>query len=214
MKNLPPPLLLERKAWSAGHRRVAGIDEAGRGPLAGPVVAAAVCIEATNLEELAQTSLLGLTDSKKLSAARREKFFEILTASSAITYGVGQVSAEEIDRINILNATHLAMRRALETLRPPVELVLVDGLPVPGLPTASEAIVKGDALSALIAAASIIAKVTRDRQMDELDARHPQYGFKDHKGYGTAAHLEAIRVHGPIPEHRRSFAPIRDAARS
>ncbi len=165
---------------------VAGVDEAGRGPLAGPVVAAAVILD--DLHPIA-----GLNDSKKLSASRREALFD------------------EIDRLNILQATLLAMRRAVQGLRLKPAKVLVDGNRLPPLEVLAEAIVGGDAKVAAISAASILAKVTRDRQLVELHARHPEYGFDRHKGYGTADHLAALRRHGALPVHRRSFAPVAQA---
>lgn len=203
----------ERAAWADGFTVVAGLDEAGRGPLAGPVFAAAVWIPRERLESESSTTLAGLDDSKKLTAAKREAFFLHLTHRPDIRWGIGEASVEEIDRVNILRATHLAMRRAFESLGGGVDLVLVDGLPVPGLPVPSRAIVGGDAASLSIAAASVLAKVSRDRRMLELDARFPQYGFAGHKGYGTETHLSALRAHGPCPEHRRSFAPVAAALR-
>jgi ribonuclease HII len=180
---------------------VAGVDEAGRGPLAGPVVAAAVILP----EDFA---LDGLTDSKKVSAPKREKIYAILTATTEILWAVAEASVEEIDRLNILRATHLAMARAVQALPSKPDHALVDGLPVRGLPVEHTAVVEGDTLSLSIAAASIIAKVTRDRLMVELDTRFPQYGFARHKGYGVREHLEALRNHGPCPAHRRTFAPV------
>lgn len=204
------PLLLkhEQAAWSEGHATLAGLDEAGRGPLAGPVVAAAIYIERSLLEAEAEGRFAGVNDSKKLTPARRTSLFSLLTTDPRICCGVGRAEVEEIDRLNILRATHLAMTRALQALPACVSLVLVDGLPVPGLPCRSRALVKGDAQSLLIAAASIVAKVTRDREMEDLDGRYPGYGFAAHKGYGTAAHLAALRELGPSPQHRRSFAPV------
>lgn len=183
---------------------VAGVDEAGRGPLAGPVVAAAVVLDDLR-------PIRGLNDSKKLSAAQRERLFDAVMAQALCT-SVAVASAEEIDQLNILQATLLAMRRAVQGLRLRPHLVLVDGNRLPVLDIRAEAIVKGDAKVAAISAASILAKVTRDRWCQELDARFPQYGFATHKGYGTAAHLEALRAHGPCPEHRRSFTPVTEAA--
>jgi ribonuclease HII len=205
------PLKHEQAAWDQGHLILAGLDEAGRGPLAGPVVAATVHIERSLLEAEAAGRFAAFNDSKKLTPAKRASFFSLLRADSRIRIGVGRASVEEIDRINILRATHLAMARALEDLRCRVDLVLVDGLPVPGLPFPSQAIVQGDAQSLLIAAASIIAKVTRDIEMEALDTACPGYGFAQHKGYGTAAHLAALRQRGPSPHHRRSFAPVAQA---
>ena len=205
-------LRFEQEAWAGGALRVAGVDEAGRGPLAGPVVAAAVVFERTHLEREASRSLAGLTDSKQLPAARREFFFALLSARTEVQIGVGSASVEEIDALNILRATHLAMARALAQLVPPPVLALVDGLPVHGLPVPHRAIVGGDRASLSIAAASIVAKVTRDRWMAEWAARYPAYGFERHKGYGTRAHLDALRRHGPCPIHRRSFAPVAQLA--
>ena len=199
----------ERLAWASGRVRVAGVDEAGRGPLAGPVVAAAFVFPAALLRRGVPKALRGIDDSKKLSAARRDACFEVLTdPARGFTHAVAIVGPAEIDRINILRATHVAMARALADLAPPAEFALVDGLPVPGLPVPSESVVKGDQLSLSIAAASIVAKVTRDRIMRELAVRHPEYGFERHMGYGTAEHLAALRRHGPCPAHRRSFRPV------
>ena len=198
----------EQEAWQAGFRHVAGVDEAGRGPLAGPVVAAAVAFDKEFLEAEADQFLAGLTDSKKLPAARREYFFARITSCAQARVGVGSASVEEIERLNILNATHLAMARALAQLAPLPDLALVDGLPVKGLPVPHRAIVGGDAASLSIAAASVIAKVTRDRWMATLAAEYPAYGFERHKGYGTPEHLAALRRHGPCPAHRKGFAPV------
>lgn len=199
----------EQSAWVDGLTRLAGLDEVGRGPLAGPVVTAAVSVERSRLEELAGADWNGLTDSKKLTPSRREFFFSRIVGQDGVAWGVGRADVAEIDRINILRATHEAMKRALVALAIPVDCVLVDGLPVPGLPFASRAIVGGDAQSLLIAAASVVAKVTRDREMAELDRAFPGYGFAAHKGYGTAEHLDALRRLGPCAAHRRSFAPVR-----
>lgn len=185
---------------------VAGVDEAGRGPLAGPVVAAAVILDE-------RQPIAGLADSKKLSAARRDQLYDEIRAK-ALCCCVAQASVEEIDHLNILQATLLAMQRAVAGLRLKPGLVLVDGNRLPLLEMRAEAIVKGDAKVASISAASILAKVTRDRGLELLDQRYPQYGFARHKGYGTAEHLQALRVHGPCPEHRRSFAPVAQAERS
>jgi ribonuclease HII len=179
---------------------VAGVDEAGRGPLAGPVVAAAVILDE-------RQPIMGLADSKKLSATRREHLYgEIL--AKALCCSVAQASVEEIDRLNILQATMLAMQRAVAGLRLKPVLVLVDGNRLPVLDVRSEAIVRGDARVQAISAASILAKVTRDRGLAELHEAYPQYGFDRHKGYGTEQHLQALAEHGPCPEHRRSFAPV------
>ena len=180
---------------------IAGVDEAGRGPLAGPVVAAAVI-----LDEL--QPIKGLADSKALSERKRERLFDEIRAR-ALCCSIAQASAEEIDRLNILQATLLAMRRAIEGLRLRPQRVLVDGNQVPLLSMPVNAIVRGDAKVQAISAASILAKVHRDRLCIELHARHPQYGFDGHKGYPTAAHLAALRAHGACAEHRRSFAPVR-----
>ncbi|MBI3986062.1 MAG: ribonuclease HII [Lentisphaerae bacterium] len=200
----------ERQLWNRGCRRVAGVDEAGRGPLAGPVVAAAVIFDRAFLESEENGLFKALTDSKRLTLAQRLHFFPLLTQSPLVEFGVGIAEASEIDAINILRATHKAMARALEGLSPPPEHIIVDGLPVPGLKSPSTAIVKGDGLSLSIAAASVIAKVTRDGLMEELDRQYPAYGFARHKGYGTAVHIQALLKFGPIPQHRHSFRPVRD----
>lgn len=179
---------------------VAGVDEAGRGPLAGPVVAAAVILDD-------RAPIKGLADSKKLSARQRERLYDEIRAK-ALCCSVAQASVEEIDRLNILHATMLAMQRAVQGLRLKPAKVLVDGNRLPPLDVLAEAIVSGDALVPAISAASILAKVTRDRLLDELHQSHPEYGFDRHKGYGTALHLQALQAHGPLPEHRRSFAPV------
>ena len=181
---------------------VAGVDEAGRGPLAGPVVAAAVILDE-------RQPIRGLNDSKKLSPAVRERLYDEIQAK-ALCCAIAQASVEEIDTLNILHATMLAMRRAVEGLRLKPGKVLVDGNRLPVLKIAAEAIVQGDALIPSISAASILAKVHRDRLCLQLHELHPQYGFDGHKGYPTPAHLSALREHGACPEHRRSFAPVRD----
>ncbi len=206
-------LQFERQFWEQGCVRLAGVDEAGRGPLAGPVVAAAVVFDRAFLEAEQYGVLLGIDDSKTLSESQREHFFALLTQSPHLATGVGSADVAEIDTLNILRATHLAMKRALLALAPPPDFALVDGLPVQGLPCPSLAIVKGDARSLSIAAASIVAKVTRDRLMRELDRHYPAYGFAQHKGYGTRAHLQALLTEGPSPVHRRSFRPVREAMR-
>ena len=195
-------------AWARGLRRVAGVDEAGRGPLAGPVVAAAVVFDPTWLLREAEVTLKGLTDSKQLSPRKRDQFFRVLHQCGFVEIGVGLADTEEIDSANILVATHRAMRRALEALPMLPDLALVDGLPVPDLPCPHQAIVQGDAQSLSIAAASVVAKVTRDRIMEELDRRYPGYGFARHKGYGTRQHLNALARLGPSPCHRRHFGPV------
>lgn len=206
-------LRFERQAWEAGFRRLAGVDEAGRGPLAGPVVAAAVVFERAFVETEIHGLLAGLTDSKQLSREQRERFYAILTGSPGVAFAVAMCDAALIDAINILQATHRAMREALLKLDPPADHALVDGLPVAGLPCPSTAIVRGDSRSISIAAASVIAKVSRDRMMEEYDRLYPQYGFKCHKGYGTKAHTEALLKFGPCPIHRRSFRPVSDTGR-
>lgn len=185
---------------------VCGVDEAGRGPLAGAVVAGAVVLDPEN-------PIVGLKDSKKLSAARREFLFEQIQLK-AKAWGIGQASPAEIDHINILQATMLAMRRAIEDLTTRLggwpDKALIDGNRCPELPIAAEAIVKGDTKEPAISAASILAKVTRDRQMAALHERHPQYGFATHMGYPTQAHVAALKEFGACEEHRRSFSPVRD----
>ncbi len=203
-------LRYEQECWARGLTRIAGVDEAGRGPLAGPVVAAAFVFSRTVAETGFQGDLARLTDSKKLSEPQREAFFALLTGRDGLAFGVGVSTVEEIDRFNILQATYMAMRRAVLALPSLPEHILVDGRPVPGLPAPATAIVGGDALSLSIAAASVIAKVTRDRLMLELDRRYPPYGFARHKGYGTARHIQALLDYGPIPQHRRSFRPVRE----
>jgi ribonuclease HII len=181
---------------------VAGVDEAGRGPLAGPVVAAAVILDD-------RRRIRGLADSKVLSEATRERLYDHIMAK-ALCCSVGSASVEEIDRLNILQATLLAMRRAVEGLRLVPAKVLVDGNQLPRLRVLAEAIVDGDAKVKSISAASIIAKVHRDRLCHELHAVHPQYGFASHKGYSTPEHLDALRRHGACEHHRRTFAPVRE----
>ena len=203
----------EQASWEEGFSRVAGVDEAGRGPLAGPVVAAAVEFEVDFLIREQQGALAKLNDSKKITAKRRDFFFSLLTHSPHVRYAVAVVEPDEIDRINILQATHVAMNRALQALHPLPDLALIDGRPVPGLPCPSQSIVRGDSASLSIAAASVIAKVTRDQLMIALDERYPMYGFSKHKGYGTKAHLAALQRYGPSPSHRRSFAPVHNINR-
>ena len=179
---------------------IAGVDEAGRGPLAGPVVAAAVILDDLN-------PIRGLADSKVLTARKREQLYDEIRAK-ALCCSIAEASVDEIDRINILQATMLAMRRAVEGLRLKPSLVLVDGTRLPVLAMRAEAIVKGDSKVASISAASILAKVTRDRWCAELDAQYPQYGFAGHKGYGTAEHLLALQTHVACPQHRKTFSPV------
>jgi len=193
----------EREALAGGAVRVAGIDEAGRGPLVGAVVTAAVVLPEGWFSP-------GLNDSKKLTPEKREKLFAIITRE-ALAVGVGEASAAEIDALNIYKATQTAMGRAVAALSPPPDFLLTDAMPLPLVPIRQKPMVHGDALSASIAAASIVAKVTRDRQMEELHRRHPQYGFAAHKGYGTEDHLRALRERGPCPEHRVSFGPVVEA---
>jgi ribonuclease HII len=179
---------------------VAGVDEAGRGPLAGPVVAAAVILDELN-------PIKGLADSKILTPLRREKLFHEIRAK-ALCCSIAEASVEEIERLNILQATLLAMRRAVEGLRLKPNFVLVDGNRLPVLDMRAEAIVKGDSKVPAISAASILAKVHRDRWCIDYDQAYPQYGFAKHKGYGTAEHLAALRLHGACPEHRKTFRPV------
>lgn len=181
----------------------AGVDEAGRGPLVGPVVAAAVILDP-------RKPIAGLADSKTLSPRTRERLFHAIQAN-ALCCSVALASTAEIDQLNILQATLLAMQRAVAGLRLPPKLVLVDGNRLPVLPMRAEAIVKGDAKVAEISAASIVAKVHRDQLCAALDRLYPAYGFAKHKGYGTAEHLAALALHGPCPEHRRSFRPVAQA---
>lgn len=180
---------------------VAGIDEAGRGPLAGPVVAAAVILPEGFTHR-------HLNDSKRLSPARRARIYRELTGNLAVTWAAAVVDSTEVDRLNILRATHEAMRRAFHALPLRPDHVLIDGLPVHPFPVAQTALVGGDALSLSIAAASVVAKVTRDRLMEELDACYPGYGFSRHKGYATSHHLAILARHGPCPIHRFSFRPV------
>ncbi|MFZ4396465.1 MAG: ribonuclease HII [Kiritimatiellia bacterium] len=212
MGDLADRLWYERAHWQAyPTAALAGVDEAGRGPLAGPVIAAALVMTPAAAEAGFAGPLHLLTDSKQLTAARREAFYDLLTTTPEIWIGVGWSHVAEIDERNILNATHLAMRRALLALPKLPDHALVDGLPVKGLPCESTAIVKGDAKSLLIAGASVIAKVLRDRRMQELDALYPGYLFSHNKGYGTNEHMLALLRLGPCPEHRRSFRPVQDA---
>ena len=191
----------ERSLFKQGILCVAGIDEAGRGPLAGPVVAAAVILPVKFRHRR-------LNDSKKLSAPVREEIYLELTASVEIHWNAAVVGVEEIDRINILRASHQAMRLAVQGLRVVPQHVLIDGLPVRPFPIPQTALVDGDALSFSIAAASVIAKVTRDRIMVEMHALYPEYNFAQHKGYSTREHIARLHQHGPCPIHRRSFEPV------
>jgi ribonuclease HII len=191
----------ERALKKRGILLIAGIDEAGRGPLAGPVVAAAVVF-------LEHRRFTGLNDSKKLKPEFRTELFAQITSASHVRWAVSVQNVVTIDAINILRATHRAMREALSGLPSPPEHVLIDGLPVPNFPSPQTAVIDGDQRSLSIAAASVIAKVTRDRIMDKLDALYPQYGFRRHRGYATREHLAALRKHGPCPLHRFSFSPV------
>ncbi len=188
---------LENELIEQGYAVICGTDEAGRGPLAGSVYAAAVILPA-------DYELEGLNDSKKLTEKKREKLFDIILRD-AVSYGIAEATAREIDELNILNASLLAMRRAIAQLSPQPDFVLVDGNQTRGFTVPARAVVKGDARSPSIAAASILAKVSRDRSCLELDRRYPQYGFARHKGYPTKEHYEVIRTYGITPEHRRSF---------
>ena len=187
----------EREAFAGGVKLVCGVDEAGRGPLAGPVCAAAVILPP-------EVSIPGLNDSKKLTDKKRRELYDIIT-EQAVSFGVAFASEQEIDEINILQATFLAMQRAMEKLDPAPELALIDGNRAKDFGLPVRTIVGGDGLSASIAAASILAKVTRDRLMEEYDGQYPQYGFAVHKGYGTKRHYAALREFGPCPIHRQSF---------
>ena len=190
-----PPLVVEYTGDF-----LAGVDEVGRGPLVGSVVAAAVILDP-------KAPIDGLTDSKKLTARRRESL-DVLIRERALSFAVAEASAEEVDSLNIYHATHLAMRRAVDALAPQAEYLLVEGNRLPGHALPGQAVVKGDARHPAIAAASILAKVARDAQMAELDLRYPEYGFARHKGYPTKEHLAALEAHGPLAEHRKSFAPV------
>ena len=209
MESPPDRLHHERALRRQGCNLIAGVDEAGRGPLAGPVVAAAVIFPAQWLDGGLPKGLAGLNDSKQLTPRQRDQFWEQLHHLPQIRQAVASVEPEEIDRVNILRASHRAMILALSQLVPGPDHVLVDGLTVPDLGWPQTALVKGDALSYSIAAASVLAKVTRDRRMLELDQVYPGYGFARHKGYPTREHLEALRRLGPCPVHRRSFEPVR-----
>ena len=201
-------LQYEREHVSRGLTRLAGVDEAGRGPLAGPVVAAVIVMPESWIKEGIPEALRRLNDSKKLNEKVREELFEVIDSDKSIESGIGMVAAPLIDEINILQATHRAMNDALAKITPPVQHALVDGRQVPSLSVPQTAIVKGDGKSYTIGAASILAKVTRDRLMIEYDQKYPGYGFAGHKGYGTGAHLSAIEELGPCPIHRMSFAPL------
>ena len=199
----------ERDLWQSGLTHVAGVDEAGCGPLAGPVVAAAVVLPCAWLQTGLCTRLHGLTDSKQLTEAQREQYYAIITQHPEIQSALAIVDVEMIDRINIRQAAWRGMQRALDQLAPRPEHVLVDGLRIKWLPYNQTPLVQGDCKSYSIAAASVLAKVTRDRLMRELDKTYPGYGFAGHKGYATPQHYAAIKALGPCPIHRRSFAPFR-----
>ncbi len=188
---------IEDSLFQQGYSVVAGIDEAGRGPLAGPVCAAAVILPP-------YIDIPGLNDSKKLTRSKREKLYEIIKEQS-VAWSCGFASHLEIDDLNILNATYLAMNRAIASLNIAPEISIIDGNPAAGVKYKNICVVKGDSLSASVAAASIMAKVTRDRYMVELSKEYPQYGFERHKGYGTKLHYEMLKMFGPTPEHRRTF---------
>ena len=194
----------EKRLRASGCQAIAGIDEAGRGPLAGPVVAAAVMLPVKFRHAT-------LRDSKQLTERQREKIYCELTSRSDVHWAADAVDSDEIDRINILQATYVAMRRAVAKLQASPEHVLIDGRRVPDFPRPHTALIDGDCHSFSIAAASVIAKVTRDRLMREIDALHPGYEFAQHKGYGTPLHLQRLKTHGPCPIHRRSFLPVRES---
>jgi ribonuclease HII len=205
----PSRFKFERECLDRGLSRIAGADEAGRGPLAGPVVAAVVCLPREWIEKGLPRKLQGLNDSKQLCESDRERFFDFLTTSPAVAYGVSTIDVAVIDAINILQASLRAMSEALLQLAPIPDHALVDGPHIFSVRCPQTPIIDGDAKSFSIAAASVIAKVTRDRLMAEMDKLYPQYGFKDHKGYSTPQHLAAIGKHGACPIHRRSFSPFR-----
>ena len=190
----------ELEARRCGYRRIAGLDEAGRGPLAGPVVAAAVVLPS-------RCQLIGCDDSKQLSESERERLYQIIT-ERAVGIGIGSATEQEIDRLNILEATRLAMHRAVAALSPQPDCLLIDAVALPGCAIPTRSIIKGDALSISVAAASIVAKVTRDRLMAEYHRLYPHYNFLSHKGYGTDEHLQQLAAHGPCPIHRKTFAPV------
>lgn len=199
----------ERQLWQQGKAVVAGVDEAGCGPLAGPVVAAAVVLPDRWLEKGLCAELRGLNDSKQLREEQRENYFAVISSHAEIAHAIAVVDVEMIDRINIRQAAWRAMNQALDQLDPKPEHVLVDGLRIKWLSYPQTALVQGDCRSYSIAAASVLAKVTRDRMMLELDRLYPGYGFAEHKGYATPRHYAAIKERGPCPIHRRSFAPFR-----
>lgn len=199
----------ERELWARGVETVAGVDEAGCGPLAGPVVAAAVVFPRAWQDAGLCGKLRGLNDSKQLDEKQRDRYWQVLTTHPEVRYAIASVEVEMIDRINIRQAAWRAMQQALDQLEPRPQHVLVDGLRIHWLPYPQTALVQGDARSYSIAAASVLAKVTRDRAMREFDRQYPGYGFSEHKGYGTPQHLAALQRLGPSPIHRRSFSPLR-----
>ncbi len=206
----PDRLQLERELWQRMPCAIAGIDEAGRGPIAGPVVAAALILPRFWADQGVPTEYQALNDSKKLSARRRQEFHDRIRSDPQLIHAIAIVSPEIIDEVNILAATHIAMNQALAGLPSPAGFALVDGTRVPSLILDHRSVVRGDSLSYSIAGASILAKVTRDRIMEQADERHPGYGFAIHKGYPTPNHLTALRRLGPCPIHRMTFAPVRD----
>jgi ribonuclease HII len=208
-KKSVPTLVEEMALFEQGYCFVAGLDEAGRGCLAGPVVAAAVILPLTPRDTDIMTRLAGVNDSKQLSAAMRERLYEVIM-QCVTSVGIGIGSVEVIDERNILQATKHAMRLALKQLSPFPQALLLDALLLPDISLPQRSIIKGDARCLSIAAASILAKVTRDRLMVQLHVQYPEYGFNQHKGYGTPAHLAALHQHGATPHHRRSFAPVRE----
>lgn len=213
-----PTFAEEQKLWKQGIKYIAGIDEVGRGPLAGPVVAAAVVVKNTPRDNLsflqADGKELVIKDSKKLSAKQREKIFRMLSKSPSVDYGIGIVSEKIIDQINILRASWLAMKKAVEYLKTPPEFILIDGqYTLEDLLINQKAIINGDTKVFSIAAASIIAKVTRDRLMIKYHECYPNYGFDAHKGYGTKLHTDALKKYGPCEIHRKSFRPVKNATK-
>jgi len=197
----------EKNIFARGYKLIAGIDEAGRGPLAGPVVAA--CVVVSNKLEVRSKKFLDIKDSKKLSAKRREKLFNIIREEFD-EVGIGICDHQTIDKINILQAAFLAMKKSIGSLREKPDFIILDGgFKIPNMSYAQKNIIRGDESIFSIAAASIIAKVTRDRIMQEMHVLYPQYGFAQHKGYGTRLHLEQLKKHGPCPIHRKSFRPVK-----